>query len=207
MDFKPPFNDNRQAKKPSYKYKNKRILWFNSANADDVFNTNEYMFNIRPFQIFNNSVLRPISFVSEANDKSFNIIRIKDISYDVDGVIMTDKKEPILLVANTGVESQFINNDYSLTLPPQQINKITLINDKIVTNINYFSYSPFRQYPSKTYNSFTTPVSTTFNDRPCFRQTIFLNNSGITYGDGTYNIWVLLFMELMVLMKLIFYLT
>ena len=34
MDFKPPFNDNRQAKKPSYKYKNKRILWFNSANAD-----------------------------------------------------------------------------------------------------------------------------------------------------------------------------
>lgn len=190
MDYKPSFYSNRNATNPSYRYKKNKILWLNSAYADDIFNTNEFYFKIRPTQIFNNSILKPVAFISASHQKSFNIFRIKNISYDVDSVIMTDKKEPILLTSHNNIQGHLLNDYYSLTLKPQQINDITIINERLINKTNYFSYSPFRQYPSKTYNSFTTPVSTTFNDRPSLRLTITLNNTGITYGDGTYNIWV-----------------
>ncbi len=166
----------------------KFLIWLNSSYSDEIIKIGtitEYIFNIRPIELNKNFVITPISFINESNENNFKIIKIKDVKFDY-----SIENNQTLIILNSGVDGNLNNNTFSLSLLPQNLNKINLITENIIKNNTYYSYSPFRQYPSKTYNSFTTPISTTFNNRPSFRQTIFLNNSGITYGDGTYNIWV-----------------
>jgi hypothetical protein len=62
--------------------------------------------------------------------------------------------------------------------------------DYVNTNLFNNSYTTERLYPSKTFNSYT--LSTTTNEilgRQSFKETITLTSDGITYGNGTYNIY------------------
>ena len=62
--------------------------------------------------------------------------------------------------------------------------------DYVNTNLFNNSYTTERLYPSKTFNSYT--LATTTNEilgRQSFKETITLTSDGITYGNGTYNIY------------------
>ena len=47
-----------------------------------------------------------------------------------------------------------------------------------------------RQFPPKAYNSTTTRTATTFNGYSCQKYTMTLDTTGITYGSGTYDLYV-----------------
>lgn len=124
--------NNYMGTKPSYRYKNSKVIWLNSAyRSSDVSSGttyNEMTWDIPPFQLFNRTKLSVISYTSNESSAKPIIIKIRDLNYDYDSTYSSDKDgTPILFASHTGVASQLNNNQFSLILLPSQINKITLI--------------------------------------------------------------------------------
>jgi hypothetical protein len=139
--------NNRQGVNPSYQYKKNKVLWLNSAYATSNISSGttyfEFKFDVPPFQLYNQTKLRVISFTTnEHNAKAF-YIKVKDLLFDNNCIWCSDKEGyPMLYVNHVGAHG-FLNNDkYSLTLVPQLINSITLkINDSFTSRDTGYTIS------------------------------------------------------------------
>ena len=147
MDYIPQPTDNRQglaiasaSAEPSYIYKEKSIiLWLNSQfYTSSQFVNNKFYelsFDIPQITLFNTTKLKVVSYIHQSTSAKQMIIRLKNLLYD--GLCSHPLNYPILYVANTNVESQLENSEYSLSLLPQTINNLTLVlDDQFITNFN-----------------------------------------------------------------------
>jgi len=135
-----PFNNQDQDKhpynnyngiKPSYQYKKTRVIHLNTAFATtNVSNGNtyyEFSWDLPQFQLYNNSHLKVVSYISNESSSKLIVIKIKDLLIDNKTTWNSDKEAfPTLFINHTGVASQMPNNQYSLTLLPQVINRFTI---------------------------------------------------------------------------------
>ncbi len=135
---------NRQGINPTYQYKKTRVLWLNTAFATSSVSSGttffEYSFDIPPFQLYNQTKMRVISFVSNEETAKIVIIKVKNLSIDANSTYNSDKEgTPILFCGHTGVAGMLNNNQFSLSLQPQLITNITLVlsNSLLVRNAGY----------------------------------------------------------------------
>ena len=125
------FDNNYGGLKPSYRYKQPRIIWLNSfyATSTNASGNTTYSltFNLPPFQLFNQTSLKVVSYISNESTAKPIIIKIDGLNYDVNSTYNSDKEAfPTLYVNHTAVASQQYNNYFSMTLLPQQVSTITL---------------------------------------------------------------------------------
>lgn len=143
-------NNNRNGLLPSYQYKKKRIIWLNSFYATSSINDGatsgacihyEFSFDIPPFQLYNRTNLKVVSFISNENTARPFYLKIKNLLYDAGTTYCTDKEAfPLLYVSHLGATGMLPNNEYSLSLTPQLINNITVkINDSFISRDTGFS--------------------------------------------------------------------
>jgi hypothetical protein len=143
---KNPYN-NYNAEKPSYQYKKSRIIWLNSAYATSSVSSGttyyEFSFDIPPFQLYNRTNLKVISFVANENTTKSCYIKLKNLMYDADSTYCSDKEGfPMLYVSHGGVNGFLNNSYYSLALTPQLINNLTIkINDSFISRDTGFTIS------------------------------------------------------------------
>lgn len=125
------YENNYGGLKPSYRYKQSKIIWLNSAFASSS-NSNgttyfSFTFEIPPFQLYNQTSLKVVSYISNESSAKPIIIKIDGLNYDVNSTWNSDKEAfPTLYVNHTGVESQHYNNQFAMSLLPQQVSRITL---------------------------------------------------------------------------------
>lgn len=124
------------------------MLWLNSQfySSSSFINNKFYemTFDIPQITLFKNTKLKVVSYIHQSTSARQMIIRIKNILYD--GLSSYPLNHPILYVANTNVESQLENSDYSLSLLAQTINSITLIlDDQFITNFNGIGFESVQQ--------------------------------------------------------------
>lgn len=141
--------NNRSGDLPSYQYKKRRVIWLNTAYAtstvDNQATTNrifyEFSFDIPPFQLYNKTKLKVISYTANENASHPMYIKIKNLMYEPDCYWCSDKEAfPLLYVSHVGAAGMLANNDYSLTLTPQLINNITIkVNDSFISRDTGFS--------------------------------------------------------------------
>jgi hypothetical protein len=135
---------------PSYQYKKKRIIWLNTFYATSSINNGatsgaciyyEFSFDIPPFQLYNRTNLKVVSYISNEHTTRPFYLKIKNLLYDADTTYCTDKEAfPLLYVAHLGATGMLPNNEYSLSLTPQLINNITIkINDSFISRDTGFS--------------------------------------------------------------------
>lgn len=122
---------NRQGLMPSYQYKKTRVIHLNTAFATTNVSTGstyyEFSWDLPQFQIYNNSKLKVVSYVSNESNPKIIVIKIKDLLIDNNSTYNSDKEAfPTLFINHTGVASQMPNNGFCLTLLPQLINRITI---------------------------------------------------------------------------------
>lgn len=122
---------NRGGLKPSYRYKDTKIVWLNSAfNSSQVNNGNthyEHSWDLPPFQLYNRTKLTVVSYTSNESSAKPIIMKVKDLVYDADSTYNSDKEgTPTLFVAHTAVASQLNDNQFSLILLPQLVSRITI---------------------------------------------------------------------------------
>lgn len=122
---------NRQGLLPSYRYKQPRMIWLNSAYASstNVSGTTYYSltFDIPPFQLFNQTSLKVVSYISNESAAKPIVIKIDGLNYDANSTYNSDREAfPTLYVNHTNVPSQQPNNQFVLTLLPQQVTRLTL---------------------------------------------------------------------------------
>jgi hypothetical protein len=140
-------NNNRQGLMPSYQYKKNRILWLNSAFATtSIANGTTYYelsYDVPPFQLYNQTKLKVVSYISNESNAKIIIIKLKNLMYDNNSTYNSDKEAyPTLFVGHTGVASQMNNNQYSLTLVPQLVSNITIsLSDTLSTRNAGFTIS------------------------------------------------------------------
>lgn len=123
--------NNRQGELPSYQYKKKRIIWLNTNYATSSVSSGttyyEFSFDISPFQLYNQTTLKVVSYCTNDNSSKPAIIKIKNLMYDTNSNYNTDKEGfPTILATHTGATGMLFNNDFCLTLTPQLINNITI---------------------------------------------------------------------------------
>lgn len=123
--------NNYGGNKPSYQYKKTRLIHLNTAFATtNVSNGNtyyEFSWDLPQFQLYNNSKLRVVSYISNESSAKLIVVKIKDLLIDGNTTYNTDKEAfPTLFINHTGVASQMPNNQFCLTLLPQIINRITI---------------------------------------------------------------------------------
>jgi len=122
---------NRGGLKPSYRYKDTKIVWLNSAFASTTVNSGnthyEHSWDLPPFQLYNRTKLTVVSYTSNESNAKPIIMKIKDLVYDADSTYNSDKEAfPTLFVAHTAVASQLNDNQFSLILMPQLVSRITI---------------------------------------------------------------------------------
>jgi len=122
---------NRQGLLPSYQYKKTRIIWLNTAYPSSTISSGntyyEFSFDVPCFQLFNQTKLKVISYITNDHNAKPIIIKIKDLLYDGNSTFNTDKEAyPTLFVNHTAVASQLTNYQFSLTLLPQMITNISI---------------------------------------------------------------------------------
>ena len=115
------------------------MLWLNSQfySSSSFINSKFYemTFDIPQITLFKPTKLKVVSYIHQSTSAKQMIIRIKNLLYD--GLSSYPLNHPILYVANTNVESQLKNSEYSLSLLPQTINSLTLVLDEqFITNFN-----------------------------------------------------------------------
>lgn len=123
--------NNRQGLLPSYRYKQSRVIWLNSAFASSSNSSGNtyysFTFEIPPFQLFNQTSLKVISYITNESSAKPIIIKLDGLIYDVNSTWNSDKEAyPTLYVNHTGVASQQFNNQFVMSLLPQQVSRITL---------------------------------------------------------------------------------
>lgn len=126
-------NINRGGYLPSFRYKNSRIVWLNSAfrssSASIVDGTTHYehVWDIPSFQLFNRTKLSVVSYTSNESSAKPIIMKLKGLLYDTDSTFNSDNEAfPTLYVSHTGVASNLNNNQFSLLLPPQVVSQIRI---------------------------------------------------------------------------------
>ena len=122
---------NRQGLLPSYQYKKTRVIHLNTAFATTNVSTGntyyEFSWDLPQFQIYNNSKLKVVSYISNESSAKLIVIKVKDLLIDNNSTYNSDKEAfPTLFINHTGVASQMPNNGFALTLLPQLINRITI---------------------------------------------------------------------------------
>jgi hypothetical protein len=143
-------NNNRNGLLPSYQYKKKRIIWLNSFYATSSINNGatsgaciyyEFSFNIPPFQLYNCTNLKVVSYISNENTAKPMYIKIKNLQYQPESTYCSDKEGfPLLYVSHLATTGMLANDKFSLTLTPQFINNITIkINDSFISRDTGFS--------------------------------------------------------------------
>jgi len=144
---KNPYN-NYNGTNPSYQYKKNRIIWLNTNYATSSVNDGgttyyEFSFDIPPFQLYNRTNLKVISFVSNENTAKPMYIKLKNLMYDSDSTYCSDKEAfPMLYVSHAGANGFLNNSYYSLALTPQLINNITIkVNDSFTSRDTGFTIS------------------------------------------------------------------
>ena len=125
--------------KPSYQYKKKRVLWLNTNYATSSINNGgttyyEFSFDVPPFQLYNQTELKVISFIANQDTSSPMYIKIKNLMYDAQSSWCNDKEGfPMLYVSHVGARGMLPNDKISITLVPQMINNITIkVNDSFI---------------------------------------------------------------------------
>jgi len=142
--------NNRNGLLPSYQYKKKRIIWLNTFYATSSVNNGatsgaciyyEFSYDVPPFQLYNRTNVKVISYTANENTARPFYLKIKNLLYDADTTYCSDKEGfPMLYVSHLGANGMLENNNYSLTLPPQLINNITIkINDSFISRDTGFS--------------------------------------------------------------------
>lgn len=135
-----PFNNQDQDKhnynnyggiKPSYQYKKSRVIHLNTAFATGNVSTGntyyEFYWDLPQFQLYNNSKLKVISYISNESSAKLIVIKIKDLLIDNNTTYNSDKEAyPTLFINHTGVASQMPNNQFCLSLLPQIVNRISI---------------------------------------------------------------------------------
>jgi len=135
--------NNRSGLLPSYQYKKRRVIWLNTFYATSSVNNGassgacifyEFSFDIPPFQLYNKTKLKVISFTQNQNTAQPMYIKTKNLMYEPDCFWCSDKESfPLLYVSHVGATGMLPNNDYCLSLVPQLINNITIkINDSFI---------------------------------------------------------------------------
>ena len=122
---------NRQGLLPSYTYKKSRVIWLNSGfNTSTISNGStfyEISWDISPFQLYNQTKVKVISYISNESTSKPIVIKLKNLQYDTNSTYNTDKEAfPTLFVGHTAVASQLNNDQFSLILLPQLISNITI---------------------------------------------------------------------------------
>lgn len=122
---------NRQGLLPSYRYKQSRVVWLNSAFASSNNSSGttyySFTFDLPPFQLFNQTSLKVVSYISNESSAKPIIIKIDGLLYDANSTYNSDKESyPTLYINHTGVESQHYNTQFAMTLLPQQVTRLTL---------------------------------------------------------------------------------
>lgn len=143
-------NNNRNGLLPSYQYKKKRIIWLNSFYATSSINNGatsgaciyyEFSFDVPPFQLYNRTNLKVVSYTSNENTARPMYIKIKNLQYEPESTYCSDKEAfPLLYVSHLAATGMLANDKFSLTLTPQLINNITIkINDSFISRDTGFS--------------------------------------------------------------------
>ena len=129
---------------PSDQYQKTSVIYSNSAFATTNVSTGntyyEFSWDLPQFQIYNNSKLRVISYISNESNAKLIVIKIKDLLIDNNSTYNSDKEAfPTLFINHNGVASQMPNNGFCLTLLPQVINRIsiTLSNSLVARNAGF----------------------------------------------------------------------
>lgn len=139
--------NNRQGLKPSYQIRKKKIIWLNTAFASSNISASnvyyEFTFNTPSIDIFENTKLRVISFVSNENTARPLIIKIKNLLYDYNSTYSADGEGfPILYVSHGGAIGMLLNNEFSLNLQAQTINSIVIkVNDSFTSRDTGYNIS------------------------------------------------------------------
>lgn len=139
--------NNRQGLLPSYQYKKKRVLWLNTKYATSSISSGttyyEFSFDVPPFQLYNQTELKVISYTSNENTAKPMYIKIKNLMYDVQSSWCNDKEGfPMLYVSHSGATGMLPNDKISITLTPQLINTIVIkVNDSFIARDTGFSIS------------------------------------------------------------------
>lgn len=141
-------NHNRQGVLPSFQYKKKRIVWLNTAYATSSVNDGatiyyEFSFDIPPFQLYNQTKLRVISYTINENSSKPMYIKLKNLNFDNSSTWCSDKEGyPMLYASHTGATGMVANNEFCLLLVPQLINNITIkVNDSFIARDTGFNIS------------------------------------------------------------------
>lgn len=134
--------------KPSFQYKKKKIIWLNTAFATSSVNDGgtiyyEFSFDIPPFQLYNQTILKVVSFTSNENTAKPMYIKIKNLLFDASSSYSSDKEAyPLIYASHLGAAGMLQNNLISLVLVPQLINNITIkINDSFINRDTGFNIS------------------------------------------------------------------
>jgi hypothetical protein len=122
---------NRQAVLPSYQYKKRRVIWLNTNYATSKINNGttyyQFTFDVPPFQLYNQTSLKIISFTSNEDVAKPLIIKITNLLYDVSTIYCNDKEGyPILFINHIKAIGSLLNDKNCITLVPQLINSITI---------------------------------------------------------------------------------
>lgn len=122
-------------------YKQPKVIWLNSAFATSSVSSGNtfysFTFNLNPFQLTNIANLKVISYVSDESSAKPIIIKIDGFLYDANSTWNSDNEAyPTLYVNHTGVASQMPNNQFVMTLSPQQVTRLTLYLSNLFTTRN-----------------------------------------------------------------------
>lgn len=132
-------DDNRQGLFPSFQFKKKRVIWLNTKYATSSRNNGgttyfEFSFDVPPFQLYNQTELKVISFTANQNASNPMYIKIMNLMYDTQSTWCNDMEGfPMLYVSHVGATGLLPNDKISITLVPQLINNITIkVNDSFI---------------------------------------------------------------------------
>lgn len=141
-------DNNRNGIKPSYQYKKKRIIWLNTFYATSRVPATgttyrELTFDVPQFQLFNQTKLSVISYVSNEDAAKPLIIKLMNLLHDNQSTYSNDKESyPIIYVNHQKVAGMLMNDKISLTLLPQMINNITIkLNNSFIARDAGFTIS------------------------------------------------------------------
>lgn len=184
----------------------------NDTNSN-IIETNNNLISLNILNGFINSNIQTQQYINSLNTIDFRIdnINISNI-YVASNVLSNINLNDGFINSNTFGE-QYINNlkCNNLTLNNGNIsningistneiiasgkikqNGILLDNTYLTSNHLYnlaFNYTTERQYPSKLYTSSSTEETATLLNKLVYKQTLFLDTSSISYGNGFYEVY------------------
>jgi hypothetical protein len=139
---------NRQGLLPSYQYKKKRIIWLNTFYATSRVPASgttyrELTFDVPQFQLFNQTKLSVISYVSNEDAVKPLIIKLMNLMHDNQSTYSNDRESyPIIYVNNQKIPGMLMNDKISVILLPQVINNIVIkLNSSFVARDAGFTIS------------------------------------------------------------------